>query len=121
MLCKITTKATTASLDRYLPACVQQEITRIAGALDQVYGESCDDHQTGGVVILFETEEDVSQLQRMVDYTRHPPEISYYIGTDHSYMLASFVMNNDYVIDTIMPTAIAPAKLLEECEESENH
>lgn len=99
------------------PECVIQALMRHTSILDREYGANRDCLESGGYVLVAETAEDILSMKGIIDYDTHPCEWARAIGKDGEYIEALYLMNDDYSILVLMPTAIAPNAILCELED----
>ena len=117
MLYRIGTQREIPSLCSQAPPCVAKELLRCIAALDREYGADRNYMASGGYALVAETIEDVQAIQSTIDYDTHPCEWAEFIGEDNEYISVLYLMNDDYTIQVLVPTAIAPKAILRELEE----
>ena len=117
MLYQVGTQKEILSLQSKLPECIIQELLPYTIDLDVEYGIDRDYLESGGYALIAENIEDMLSIQKIIDYTIHPCEWVDYIDEDRQYLVALYMMNNDFSIAVVMPTAIAPEAILNELED----
>lgn len=100
-----------------LPECVTQELMRHTSILNREYGANRNCKESGGYVLVAETAKDILSIKGIIDYDTHPCEWAEAIGEKGEYISALYLMNNDYSVLVLVPTAAAPAAILRELEE----
>lgn len=117
MLYQVNQKCTIPSLCSALPECVIQELLRHTSILDREYGANRNCLESGGYALVAETAEDIVTVKAIIDYENHPCEWAEVIGENNEYISALYLLNDDYSILVLMPTAIAPDSLQKELED----
>lgn len=117
MLYKVNKKGIIASLRSILPDCVIQELLRHTSILDREYGANRDCLESGGYVLVAETVEDILTIKSIIDYDTHPCEWAEAVGKNDEFVKALYLLNDDYSILVLVPTAIAPNAILCELED----
>ena len=114
MLYAIGTHSQLQAIKTKIPALVFHEISAIIDRLNDLYGKERDFYEVGGYVFFAEIYEDIEIFQReYLDYSTHPCEWCMAIK-DSEYLLALFVLNNDFAITLIMHRTIIPKEILED-------
>jgi len=94
-----------------LPIEVKEIIARTLGILDCEYGEKRNiDADLGGYVLIFESQEDVKELDRLNIDENTVFECAEKIqcSDDTEYLYATLMSNNDFVIILVVPVDISP-------------
>ncbi len=117
MLYKIGTLAELKAMKRNFPECVAMELTRDLAILDCEYGEDRDIREEGGYTVVIETAEDLTELERIIDFTRHPCEWATRLGKDTGWAAILFLLTDDYSIMVFMPVDVMPDVLLKDLED----
>ena len=117
MLYRIGTGKELDHLPNKLPSEVISAIQTEIALLDDIYGKERNYLESGGYLLLVESKEDLVELRSIIDYETHPVEWITRLETEHSYLSALFLMNDDFAITVYLPADIAPDILLSELVE----
>jgi hypothetical protein len=100
-----------------LPEGVYHEALRIVTTLDEVYGPDRDvDHSDGGFVLIAENVQDIELINRQymrLGDNRHEV-VDVFKCESGVHINAFFLLNNEFGINVLMPSNIAPHALLED-------
>lgn len=99
------------------PECVTQELMRHTSILNREYGANRNCLESGGYVLVAENTKDILSIKATIDYDTHPCEWAEAIGKKDEYVSALYLLNDDYAILVIVPTAAAPDAILRELED----
>lgn len=100
-----------------LPECVIQTLMRHTSILNREYGANRNCLESGGYALVAETAKDVLAIRSTINYDTHPCEWAEAIGENGEYISALYLLNDDYTILVLVPTAIAPNAILCELED----
>lgn len=117
MLYRVGTQREILSLRSKLPEYVIRELLRCTITLDSEYGANRDYLKYGGYTLIAETTEDVQTIKNTIDYDSHPLEWAEAIGENGEYISALYLLNDDFSIVILLPSAIAPEAIWTEVEE----
>ena len=116
MLCRVGRPAELPMIRSRLPERVYSEMLRGVAILDAEYGAEREYLQSGGYSVIVETEEDVLEFKKIVDFDTHPCEWATVIGKSTGFLSALFLLNDDFSIMAYMPQRVAPTAILRELE-----
>lgn len=105
------------SLCSKFPECVIEKLMCHTSILDREYGANRNCLESGGYALVAETAEDLQTIRGTIDYETHLCEWAEAIGENGEYISALYLMNDDYTILVLMPTAVAPKAIWPELEE----
>lgn len=117
MLYRIGTQKEILSLRSKLPECAIGELLRCTAVLDAEYGAERDNLKSGGYTLIAETAEDVQTIKNTIDYDIHPCEWAEIIGKNNEYISALYLLNDDFSVVVLLPSAVAPEAVRKELEE----
>lgn len=118
MLYRVGKTAELPAIRSRLPERVYSEVLRGVAILDAEYGTERDYLQRGGYSVIVETEEDLLEFGKIMDFDTHPCEWATVIGRGTGFLSALFLLNDDFSIMVYMPQSVAPAAILRELEDS---
>ena len=94
---------------------VRVKICAIVTLLDDLYGADRNVLEADGGFCLFtDTNEGMTELQKVIDITRRLPESVQTLGAE--YLNALYLRHNEFGINLIIPKDIAPKNILDELE-----
>ena len=117
MLYRIGTTAELPTMETQLPATIYAALCIDISFLDSEYGSDRNYLQTGGYAVILGTTEDLLECRRIIDYERHPCEWVRAVGQEPTYIIASYVLNNDFSVTLYLPRTITPNTILNELED----
>ena len=116
LLYRIGTREELSRIESVFPEKVITELLTGVVVRGSEYGENRNYLEEGGYSIVLETEDDLNEFKKIIDYDRHPCEWATRIGKT-GYISALYILNDDYTIDIFMPIDIAPEVLFNDLEE----
>jgi len=117
LLYKVGTQKEIPILYSKLPESIVKELLRCTAILDARYGAERDYLESGEYMLVAENSDDLIELKRTINYDTHPCEWVNRIGKDGKFISALYLMNNEYSIQVLIPTAITPNVILRELED----
>ncbi len=97
------------------PAEVMARLRHCTGVLDEAYGADRNYLQSGGYTFIAESEWDLAEVRKIIDFDTHPCEWA--DPLDGGFLSALYLLNDDFSVVVIMPIDIAPPVLQAELED----
>lgn len=113
MLYTIGTEKEVSTVEKRLPRAVFLELFRSTVLLDYNYTPARPYMESGGYSLIAETEEDVAEIGKRINFETHPCE---WVDLVEGYSISLFLMNDDFSIVLFIPLAITPEILRKELE-----
>jgi len=113
MLYTIGTEKELPLVEEKLPHAVFLELFRSTILLDYAYNPNRNYMESGGYSLIAETEEDVAEIGKRINFETHPCE---WVDLVEDYTVSLFLMNDDFSIVLFIPLAITPEILRQEME-----
>ena len=113
MLYTIGTEKELPLVEEKLPHAVFLELFRSTILLDYAYNPNRNYMESGGYSLIAETEEDVAEIGKRINFETHPCE---WVDLVEDYTVSLFLMNDDFSIVLFIPLAITPEILRQELE-----
>lgn len=117
MLYRIGTQKEIPALRSKLPEYAGKELSRCTAVLDIEYGAERNYLQSGGYTLILEEEKDLAELRKTINYDTHPCEWATRIGEAGEYISALYLLNDDFSVVVLLPSAIAPDAILNDLED----
>lgn len=111
LLYKVGTLRELSTLDLPLPKYVIARVAECLSILDDAYGANRDYSKQGGFVVIAEDYDDMLSVKELVDYENQPYE---WIDKISDYIIALYLLADDFGIVVAMPAKIAPNTILQE-------
>jgi len=99
-----------------LPNKVSAVVKGVARTLDDAYGENRHwRNDLGGVVLIFEKEEDFDSLNEFNTIIDEiiPEYVDFIQDNDDNWLLALVLLSSDYSLTLVMPMYLAPTRLID--------
>ena len=113
MVYTVGTERELPAVENKLPHAVFLELFRSTILLDYAYSATRPYMQSGGYSLIAETEEDVAEIGKRINFETHPCE---WVDLVEDYTVSLFLMNDDFSIVLFIPLAITPEILRQELE-----
>ena len=113
MLYTIGTEKELPMAEEKLPRAVFLELFRSTVLLDYAYNPNRNYMESGGYSMIAETEEDVAEIGKRINFETHPCE---WVDLVEDHTVSLFLMNDDFSIVLFIPLAITPEILRKELE-----
>lgn len=117
MLYRIGTQREIPPMRSKLPECAIEELCRCTAVLDIEYGAERNYLQSGGYILILEEAKDLTELRKIINYDTHPCEWANHIGEAGKYISALYLLNDDFSVVVLLPSAIAPDAILKDLED----
>ncbi len=117
LLYRICTQKETSSMQSRLSECAAKELFRCTAALDIEYGAERNYLESGGYTLILEEAKDLTEFQKIINYETHPCEWAARIGEAGEYVSALYLLNDDFSVVVLLPSAIAPDAILNDLED----
>ena len=115
MIYRLGTEREALSLREKLLPDVYEELIYQLAILDSNYGSDRDYYESGGYAVVAETYADLLEVKaQIIDYENYPCEWSSWFK-DSDYIVAIYVLNDDYSLSLFAPKEIAPKEILDVC------
>ena len=108
-----TEKEITQEVIQALPVEVTRELLRSTIILDYEYGAMRDPMRSGGYSLIAESQDDVEEMRKIIDFEEHPCEWAQLIA---GYAVALYLLNDDYSVVVFMPVDITPQAILQDLD-----
>jgi len=116
MLYTIGTEKEVSMVEDKLPREVFMELFRSTILLDYAYNPNRNYMESGGYSLIAETEEDVVEIGRRINFETHPCE---WVDLVEGYSISLYLLNDDFSIVLFIPLEITPEILKQELEEQQ--
>ena len=111
MIYRIGTKNELNSISLPISECVFERLQECIEIFDDAYGENRDYSKKGGYVIVAENYDDVLSVKDILDYDNRLCE---WVDKVSDYIIAKYLISDDYAIVVAMPVDVAPDIILNE-------
>ena len=114
MVYTVGTERELSSVENKLPHAVFLELFRSTILLDYAYNPNRNYMESGGYSLIAETEEDVAEIKKRINFETHPCE---WVDLVEDYSISLYLLNDDFSIVLFIPLEITPEILKQELEE----
>ncbi len=115
MLYKIGTGSEVLHLLGKIPERVMKRVETCVTILDNAYGKERDYFKDGGYTIIAETEADVLELKKIIDYEVEVGELAEVISKNYLFIL--YILGTEFQVAVMMPLSVAPRAMLKVLDE----
>lgn len=117
LLYRIGTQREIPPMRSKLPECAIAELCRCTATLDIEYGAKRNYLESGGYTLILEEAKDLAELRKIINCDTHPCEWANRIGEAGEFISALYLLNDDFSVVVLLPSAIAPDAILKDLED----